>query len=696
MSIKGNADTNVLRGKITGTDVICIDAYDIAVKNGFEGTEEEWLASLKGEQGEQGIQGIQGIRGAKGEKGDKGDAFTYADFTEEQLESLKGEKGKTIVNGNFEKVKVPSDSDALNIYQLGGNVDTLDEKLVFANVSSVVSKNEDGNIIDELNIPENILALDGYGVGLNADIYNYLDLENGKYHKRVGIVDLGTLTWAYNGSFGVFITESVDKKFGVSNVLCPIYTLDDKALNWTTMSDKCYRGLANTNGIYIKDTAYTDIDSFINGIKGTYIVYELNEEIIEDIDFSINLDVKENGTVSFTSDVAPNTLLCFTYDKIKVINKEIKEIKQGVLHPLVHTQFDLEETNWVYDNCAASNGLDLTTKSKAYYNKYFTFDRWYARATVTINDINSVFGFTTEWTTIVRYGAAVFLINAAENKLYLCKAYNCDYTIPDVVVSKDIGFALETGKEYLIDVYKVGMAYYLTISDSVTMQKTTVAFDNETTEFGTDMVGLGHGGIGVICINGNVHIDSFTYSTEHIKNTKCIFLGDSITERPVSVDGVSKRWCTLLRDELFNGDAIIMGRSGGVTFDAYHRINDALSVGIKPEIVVVLVGANQRISDDKYNEWQDGIDGIVDVIENSGAIPVICTPTLAGSYISTLLRMRDYILSKGWRTIRFDIATSVNRDGETCNSLCFSDNLHPNEYGSQLMYEQALFDLGMI
>lgn len=49
MSIEGSANTKVLRGTITGVDAICIDAYDIAVKNGFEGTEEEWLASLKGD-----------------------------------------------------------------------------------------------------------------------------------------------------------------------------------------------------------------------------------------------------------------------------------------------------------------------------------------------------------------------------------------------------------------------------------------------------------------------------------------------------------------------------------------------------------------------------------------------------------------------------------------------------------------------
>ena len=36
---------------------------------------------------------IRNFRGEKGEKGDKGDAFTYADFTLEQLAALKGEKG---------------------------------------------------------------------------------------------------------------------------------------------------------------------------------------------------------------------------------------------------------------------------------------------------------------------------------------------------------------------------------------------------------------------------------------------------------------------------------------------------------------------------------------------------------------------------------------------------------------------------
>jgi len=70
-------------------------------------------ASLKGEKGETGAAGPQGPQGAKGEtgaqgpqgpkgetvaagpQGPKGDAFTYDDFTEEQLALLKGPKGST-------------------------------------------------------------------------------------------------------------------------------------------------------------------------------------------------------------------------------------------------------------------------------------------------------------------------------------------------------------------------------------------------------------------------------------------------------------------------------------------------------------------------------------------------------------------------------------------------------------------------
>jgi hypothetical protein len=49
-----------------------LSAYEVAVSQGFVGTEPEWLDSLIGPVGPQGVQGIQGIQGIQGLKGDPG------------------------------------------------------------------------------------------------------------------------------------------------------------------------------------------------------------------------------------------------------------------------------------------------------------------------------------------------------------------------------------------------------------------------------------------------------------------------------------------------------------------------------------------------------------------------------------------------------------------------------------------------
>ncbi|MGL6038683.1 MAG: phage upper tail fiber protein [Soonwooa sp.] len=98
-------------------------AYEIAVENGFVGTEAQWLASLKGKDGKDGengkdgtngrdgrdgIDGVNGKNGTDGKDGytpvkgvdyndgAKGEPFRFSDFTPEQLEALKvkGDKGE--------------------------------------------------------------------------------------------------------------------------------------------------------------------------------------------------------------------------------------------------------------------------------------------------------------------------------------------------------------------------------------------------------------------------------------------------------------------------------------------------------------------------------------------------------------------------------------------------------------------------
>lgn len=55
MNLDGKATAeSVVRGKINSLETLVISAYAVAVKNGFKGTEEEWLKSLKGEKGDKG------------------------------------------------------------------------------------------------------------------------------------------------------------------------------------------------------------------------------------------------------------------------------------------------------------------------------------------------------------------------------------------------------------------------------------------------------------------------------------------------------------------------------------------------------------------------------------------------------------------------------------------------------------------
>ena len=57
----GDIVRDLQQGGVAGEDGK--SAYEIAVEHGFEGTEEEWLESLKGEQGPQGPPGEPGKDG---------------------------------------------------------------------------------------------------------------------------------------------------------------------------------------------------------------------------------------------------------------------------------------------------------------------------------------------------------------------------------------------------------------------------------------------------------------------------------------------------------------------------------------------------------------------------------------------------------------------------------------------------------
>ena len=83
--LKGDTEWKFISDLSGAQGIQGLSAYQVAVQHGFEGTEAEWLISLKGEKGETGPQGPKGDTGEKGEKGDPG---SDASVTKQNVEAV--------------------------------------------------------------------------------------------------------------------------------------------------------------------------------------------------------------------------------------------------------------------------------------------------------------------------------------------------------------------------------------------------------------------------------------------------------------------------------------------------------------------------------------------------------------------------------------------------------------------------------
>ena len=136
-----------------------------------------------GAKGEQGPKGDPGVQGEKGIQGPKGDAFTYSDFTEEQLESLKGPQGPKGDTGAKGEDGKSIDGDTLPI----GAIVEYDGNTV-----------PDGyEKVDDVNLSSTIIHNVTPTVGSNYELYGnmYYYKVGSRVHVHVGIsIDAQTYT----------------------------------------------------------------------------------------------------------------------------------------------------------------------------------------------------------------------------------------------------------------------------------------------------------------------------------------------------------------------------------------------------------------------------------------------------------------------------------------------------------------------
>lgn len=244
-------------------------AYEIAVLNGFTGTEAEWLISLKGADGDSFTyedftpEQIESLKGAD---------FKYEDFTAEQLASLKGADGKDFKYSDFTQ-------EQLNALK-GANGTSWTENYTLE---------EDGTRI--------LRKVTGY-VGGTGTVPTELSANIGKYYAKIGgFTTVKADATDFKGSGGgsgdgvKIIRKNLFNKtliFGVpKSGLTSMHYVEIAVEPQTTYTISGQVDTGFNNIIFLSDTADLSSTNFVPGTPKTFTTPELCTKIRVIVHYSV-------------------------------------------------------------------------------------------------------------------------------------------------------------------------------------------------------------------------------------------------------------------------------------------------------------------------------------------------------------------------------------------------------------------------
>jgi hypothetical protein len=184
-----------------------------------------------------------------------------------------------------------------------------------------------GTIVDTLAVLEAVQAIEGYGLGVNSEYYNYIDFVRKMFGQRAKAVDMGTLNYSYRFSNNRHIFRvNIGDIQGQISADIPINALaaDYKAVPCNaTWVDRDMAYGSNSVGyqvIEFVDNRYTTAEEFKAAVSGKILVYALAEPIETDISAYITednlIEVEGGGTIT-----AVNEHGLSTPSKIQFVSK---------------------------------------------------------------------------------------------------------------------------------------------------------------------------------------------------------------------------------------------------------------------------------------------------------------------------------------------------------------------------------------
>lgn len=153
------------------------------------------------------------------------------------------------------------------------------------------------------------------GMKSAGSVYDEFNLVKGKAIHRIGVVDLGSLTWTYatnatNPYFTAGLSEAKKaiSQNDVANLICKSY--ETKAYNdtlWIGTNDKCIAMNSTSFTLVICDKSYTNASALKSALNNVLLFFELatpTETDISNADIEAlkTLEVEANGTITMQNE----------------------------------------------------------------------------------------------------------------------------------------------------------------------------------------------------------------------------------------------------------------------------------------------------------------------------------------------------------------------------------------------------------
>lgn len=335
--------------KINGNVISAVDAksaYVIALEHGFIGSEDEWLASLKGEQGEKGEQGIQGIQGEKGQNGKDGTNGTNG---------IDGKDGIGITNAEInisgELILTYSNGTSANLGKVVGadGKDGADLSNEVEDIKAYIGYTDDdiaGLCVDYENKTFKRLA-GAVNLSQGAD-FNKFTMYGGR--KRCNVSDDGTITayygdenYAEDGSNGQ--TMVFQPAFYYKVVPLKLEKNSDSGIGYHLRKANYYVSAKPKTGFKLHPAFYDE-----NGNEIDYILFSADEGSM----FDVSAKAYVNDNVDTDTAIEEGDLLCSVAGK-----KPISGLKKPLNKVNLETMAQNRGEGWHLETIKATSANQL-------------------------------------------------------------------------------------------------------------------------------------------------------------------------------------------------------------------------------------------------------------------------------------------------------------------------------------------------